>query len=119
MPGKILRRGDIVLVPFPFTDQTAKKVRPATIVSSDPQGGDIIIAFISSVVSKEKPDKRDFILMPDDTAFPSTGLRRASVFRMSKLLTIERSLIVRRLGKVSPDLQARLDECLKHALGLS
>ncbi len=50
MPVARLRRGDIVLVPFPFTDLTAEKLRPAIIVSPDPQGVDIVIAFISSVM---------------------------------------------------------------------
>lgn len=45
-----LRRGDIVLVPFPFTDLSGHKVRPAVIVSPDPVGVDILLAFISSVV---------------------------------------------------------------------
>jgi hypothetical protein len=57
--------------------------------------------------------------MMDDPAFAETGLRRNSVFKMSKLITIERSLIMRRLGRVPSDLQAKLDECLKRALGLS
>ncbi len=43
-----LVRGDIVLVSFPFTDLTARKVRPAVIVSPDPQGLDVLVAFISS-----------------------------------------------------------------------
>jgi len=39
-----------VLVPFPFTDLTAEKLRPAVIVSPDPQELDVVIAFISSIV---------------------------------------------------------------------
>lgn len=41
-----LHRGDIVLVPFPFTDLTGEKVRPAVIVSPDPVGEDIVLAFL-------------------------------------------------------------------------
>jgi len=118
MSEKLLRRGDIVLVPFPFTDQTATKVRPALIVSADPQAEDLIVAFISSVIGKAESEKSNFILTPGNPDFASTGLHQASVFRMSKLLTIKRTLILRRLGKVTPELQAQLDQCIKIALAL-
>lgn len=55
---------------------------------------------------------------PQDRVFAGTGLKRASVFRLAKLLTIERTLILRRLGNVDSELQAKLDECLKKALAL-
>ena len=45
-----LRRGDFVLVPFPFTDLSHQKVRPAVIVSADPQALDVILAFVTSVL---------------------------------------------------------------------
>ncbi len=113
-----LRRGDVVLVPFPFTDLTSAKVRPGLIVSADPQGTDLTLAFGSSVVP-DVAGPADLVLDRSDPAFSRSGLKRASVFRMSKLVTLDRSLVVRRLGGVTPDVQARVDECLKHALGLS
>lgn len=118
MPDKAINRGDIVLVPFPFTNQSGSKVRPAVVVSPDPWSSDIIIAFISSVLPKGEPAKTELVLLPENPSFPLTGLRRPSVFKMAKLLTINRSLIKSRLGRVPQDLQARLDECLKHALGI-
>ena len=38
--------GDVVLVPFPFTDQTTNKKRPAVVISSDVYNQNIPIAFL-------------------------------------------------------------------------
>lgn len=88
--GTHLKRGDIVLVPFPFTDLAAEKLRPAVIVSPDPQESDIVIAFISSIVPSGELPMADFLLAPNHSDFPQTGLKKASVFKMKKLLTIEK-----------------------------
>jgi hypothetical protein len=45
-------------------------------------------------------------------------LKTTSVFRMAKLVTLHRSLILRRLGKVGPQIQRALDKCLEKAIGL-
>jgi len=113
-----LQRGDIVLVPFPFTDLSTEKLRPAVIVYVDPQKTDFIIAFISSAVSPGELSETDYLLRQDNTDFAQTGLKKASTFRMSKLLTIERSKIIRRLGRVSPAIQKELDIRLRRAIGL-
>ncbi|MBF0532232.1 MAG: type II toxin-antitoxin system PemK/MazF family toxin [Candidatus Omnitrophica bacterium] len=112
-----IRRGDIVLVPFPFTDLTSVKVRPALIVSDDPQNQDVIIAFISSVVPA-KLKKTEYLLNVNDPDFFTTGLKTVSVIKMNKLLTISSALILRRLGRVNPELQQELNKLLKLALGL-
>ena len=114
----LLKRGDVVLVPFPFTDLTSQKLRPAVIVSVDPQRIDVVIAFVSSVVSPEGLSATDYVLRQDDADFLKTGLKKTSTFRMRKLLTIERSRIIRRLGRVSPAIQKELDIRLRRAVGL-
>ena len=50
--------------------------------------------------------------------FTMTGLRTASVFRVHKLATVERSAIVRRLGCIGPQLQAEVDRLLLVVLAL-
>jgi len=117
-PQAVLQRGDVVLVPFPFTDLTAEKLRPAVVVSANPQRVDVIIAFISSVVHFRELSETDYVLQQDNADFVKTGLKKASTFRMGKLLTIERSKIVRRLGKVTPAIQKELDLRLRQAVGL-
>jgi hypothetical protein len=84
----------------------------------DPQRIDVIIAFISSVVSPEEPSETDYVLHQDESDFVRTGLKKTSTFRMRKLLTIERSRIIRRLGRVSPAIQKQLDIRLRQAVGL-
>jgi mRNA interferase MazF len=117
-PEAALRRGDIVLVPFPFTDLTAEKLRPAVVISVDPQKVDVIIAFISSALSPAEVSGTDYLLSQDNPDFAPTGLKKDSTFRMRKLLTIERGKIIRRLGRVSPTIQKELDTRLKRAVGL-
>jgi len=80
-PEAALRRGDVVLVPFPFTDLTTQKLRPAVIVSADPQKTDVIIAFISSVVSPGGLSETDYLLSQDNPDFAQTGLKKASTFK--------------------------------------
>ena len=113
-----LKRGDIVLVSFPFTDLTSSKVRPAVIISADPQGDDIVIAFISSVTSKPLA-KTEFSLTSKNSGFSSTGLKKDSVFKMGKLLTVSSVLVLRRLGRITPAIHKELDNLLKKALGLA
>ena len=81
-----VQRGDIVLVPFPFTDLTTEKLRPAVVISADPQKTDVIIAFISSVVSPAELSETDYTLSRDNPDFTRTGLRKDLTFRMTKLL---------------------------------
>lgn len=112
-----LHRGDVVLVPFPFTDLSGQKVRPALIVSLDPVGEDVLVAFISSVISPV-PEPNEYVLDTSDPTFAQTGLKGTSVFKMGKLATLHRSLILRRLGRATPELQNELDIALKRAVGL-
>jgi mRNA interferase MazF len=90
------------------------------VVSPDPQGRDVIVAFISSVVLPPVPSTNtDFILPMDHPDFPKTGLKKTSVFKMNKLLVLERSRILSCLGHISQEIQKELDLCLKRALRLS
>ena len=116
-PSKImLKRGDIVLVPFPFTDLSKEKVRPAVVISAE-NDIDVSVAFISSIIPEE-PATVDFVLLESHPDFSVTGLKRASVFKMNKVLTLERSKILRRLGGVSPSIQKELDIRFKLAFGI-
>jgi mRNA interferase MazF len=95
-------QGDVVLVPFPFTDLSAVKQRPALVLSPkrlNDERSDLIVAAITSQI----PDVvgEDEILLSDADQ-RTAGLPKASIIKLSKIFTIHQGLIRKRLGRV-PD----------------
>jgi len=113
-----VRRGTVVLTPFPFTDLSGAKVRPAVVVSrSDRPGDDVILAFVSSVVpSRSLPT--DLVVDPSRPNFRETGLKVPSIVKCDKLATVQRQIILGELGQLSATLLRELDQRLGHALNL-
>jgi mRNA interferase MazF len=91
--------GDILLVPFPFTDLMGQKRRPALEVSPDGfDAKDLILCAITS-----RLDGRAQWDVSFGTEDLETGtLPRPSAIRTSKRFTMHRGLIVGRFGKIRP-----------------
>jgi mRNA interferase MazF len=99
-----MKCGDIILVSFPFTDDSAAKVRPALVVSADSfnTGEDIVVVPISSVA--ETSGAFTLPIPQSSEHFRQSGLRRSSHVKWTKLLTITRRMAQRRLGRLAPPL---------------
>ena len=112
-----MKCGQIVLVNYPFTDNSGSKVRPALLVSADRfnHGDDLVVVPISSVV--DAADPYSYTLAADDTFFRDTGLRQTSSVRWTKPLTISRRVLRRRLGQLArgplQEIQARMRDLLQ------
>ena len=118
MSGTSLRRGDAVLVPFPFADLSGQKLRPAIIISADPQSKEIILSFITSVMSNRSPRGADVQLLQSDAEFTASGLKVDSLVRLDKLVTLDRNSAKRRLGAIGPTAMAKVAAALRTALAL-
>lgn len=108
----------IVLVPFPFDDLSATKVRPAVCLT-EPLGTHqhIVVAFITS----QEPDSllsSDYLIACEHPDFGLTGLRVSSTLRLHRLMTVSSSLLSRELGKISDDMQITVTEKLRALFGL-
>lgn len=113
-----LAKGDIVLVPFPFTDLSQTKLRPSVVLWVDPKGMDISLCFISSKnLENTTPD--EFILTSSEPEFAQTGLKVASKVRVAKIVTLESSLLQRRLGCLGESQMQHLNEALVFAFQLN
>lgn len=116
-----VRRGDVVLVGFPFTDLTATKVRPALVVSATSHhrsAGDVLLAAISSAPPR-RARASHVVVKQSDRSFAATGLRKSSVVLCGKLFTMEQRLVLRHLGRLGAAQMKRVDRGLAAVLGLT
>ena len=106
--------GDVVLVQFPFTDQSGAKKRPAVIVSSNGYNTnrrDLIIMAITSQVRTPLGFGEAIV-----TDWQSAGLIKLSVFK-PVFATIEQGLIVRTLGALSATDTRTLRDAVAQSVG--
>src|SRR6266542_7027945 len=92
--GKLsMIKGKVVLVPFPFDDLSAMKVRPAVCLTN-PIGPHrhVVLAFISSQIPRYVLPT-DVVLDSGRSDFSATGLRVSSTLRLHRLMTATTSLI--------------------------
>lgn len=93
-----MKKGDILLIPFPFTDLTGQKNRPALVLITTDT--DITVAFITSQIRWQS--EHDLKLEPS----AENGLKVTSLVRLSKLATIDIELVIGRLGTlIQTDIQ--------------
>jgi len=106
--------GDVVLVPFPFTDQSGAKKRPATVVSVagyNTSRRDIVIMAITSRVRTPLGYGE---AMVDD--WRAAGLIKASVLK-PVFSTIEQGLVLRVMGQLSAADLRTLHGLLRQVIG--
>lgn len=102
-------KGKIVVVPFPYTDFSTTKRRPALVLHETKY--DIVVAYISSVVPSAI-SAEDVFIPQSRPSFVGTGLISDSVIMLDKLATVEKSLIIRTLGEVDNDLKVEINSKL-------
>ena len=113
-----LKRGDIVLLPFPWTNLQGSKLRPALVVSDDSYNTSTNESVFLFITTRKYQGKFDFRLTEKNPSFKSTGLTCASSFRMGKIVTLEQGLAKRRLGYADAKLLKIIQSGLKVLLDI-
>lgn len=88
---------DIVVVPFPYSDQFAEKRRPALVFSANAFNRRHGLLWVAMITSATNPR------WPSDIAIPAsrrTGLAAPSVIRAAKIATIEPTRVIRIAGRI-------------------
>lgn len=108
------RFGDVVLVPFPFTDQRSAKRRPVVVVSSSTYHQQQVNVIVMAVTSMVDPSLRAGEVLLGE--WKKAGLLKPSMVK-PMLATLERRLVVKRLGRLSEKDAKQVREALNVVLG--
>lgn len=116
------RRGDVVLVRFPYiTDFSKTKERPAVIIQNDAGNrfsSNLIVAAISSQIpSRQYPIH--FWVRRGSTEAEDTGLRKDSIVQTEIILTISKTSVTKYLGRFNEAAMSVIDRCLRISLDLT
>ncbi len=96
--------GDIIVVPFPFTDLSNSRKRPA-LVLSNLEGDDIVICEITSIMRKDS-----YVVSLENKDLESGKLKVNSIIRPNRILTIHKDKINYKFSKIK---DSKLQEVLE------
>jgi mRNA interferase MazF len=103
--------GDVVVLPFPQTNLQTGKRRPALVVADLP-GDDLILCQITSQVRSD-----GFSIALTQADFQSGRLSQDSYIRPQRLFTVEQSVILYTVGRVSAQKQEEVKTKLRRLFG--
>lgn len=87
-------KGDIVVIPFPFSDLSQSKRRPALVLTVL-QGNDLILCQITSKSIRDK-----YAIPVDQNDFASGSLSQESNVRPNRLFTADNQIVLYRIGNI-------------------
>ncbi len=119
MGTRLITKGKVVLVPFPFDDLSSSKLRPAVCLTGPiGQHRHVVVAFITSRVKSDLTEAA-VLIDSSDSLFAMTGLKVSSIIKLHRLMAISSPVIRRELGEPSPKMLTELGAKLKKLFALS
>ena len=119
-----LRKGDVVLVSFPYTTdegQTQTKRRPAVLISNDYNNArldDVLLVPLTSNTSRAAREPTQVVVKMDSEEGKQAGLRLDSVIDCTVIATIPKTLLVSKIGSFPQEVMERVDQCLMIAMAI-
>ena len=115
-------RGHVVLLDFPFSDASGRKVRPAVVVQSDAHNRRMtstIVVLVTKSIRRARRESTQFLIQADSPAGKAAGLHFDSAVPCTNRYTVHEDFVRYRIGRLPDTLTPSLDGCLKAALGIA
>ena len=115
-----MKRGNVILLDFPFQDNKGSKIRPALVVQNDHDNqrlANTIVAMITGNLQYAH-EPANLLIDPKTKDGAASGLHGPSVVKCGNLFTVPQTKILHVIGRISRQTTLRLNRCLKAALGI-
>ncbi len=115
------KRGEVVLLDYPYSDGSGSKVRPALVVQADLYNAKLtntVVALITKNIARALMEPSQFLIDITTVEGQQSGLKVTSAVTCSNLFTIHEKHILKTIGTLPTVLMQRIDACLKAALEL-
>lgn len=102
-------KGDVVVIPFPFSDLSEAKRRPALVIAEMEQD-DVILCQITSQHIGDK-----YAVSIEESDFLTGSLKQKSNIRPNRIFTADKHIILYRVGHI---VSAKVNEVVKKLIGI-
>ena len=116
-----MRRGDIVIVAFPYVAGGGGKNRPALVVQCDRDNqrlSNTIVEMVTGNTRYAQTEPTQLLIDPSTPDGKPSGLSYPSAVKCGNLYTIDQRDVIATIGSLPPLLMAQVATCLKAALEL-
>jgi len=96
-----MNQRDLLLVPFPFSDQSGRRVRPVIVISNNSfneYSDDVLVVGVTSNISKDK-----YTLSFTDRDIEDGRLFTKCCIKIENLLKIDKELVIKKIGRIKKD----------------
>lgn len=106
----MIEQRDLLLVPFPFSDQSGTKVRPVIVMSNDlfnSNSEDLIVIGVTSQISKGK-----YTISLTNEFLEQGKLNNNCVIKVENILKIDNGLVIKKIGRIKSELFDKIVQTL-------
>lgn len=97
----MIEQRDLLLVPFPFSDQSGRKVRSVIVISNDEfneESDDLIVVGVTSSILKDK-----YTISLTNKEIEEGKFFTACCIKIENLLKIDKEMIIKKIGKIKKE----------------
>ena len=116
----IVHRGDVVLIDYPYAAGSGTKVRPVLVIQNDRDNQRLLSTIVAQItsVTRRALEPTQVLIDLATSEGQQSGLRQDSVVNCVNVLSLDKGMILRKLGNMPDSLMEKVNTCLKVALEL-